>query len=177
MKTILYNQLTNKTVGRIREGTFSGIWNSALSNVPGWLPDHIVELTVVQSEQPDYDPVVQRVSSQWIIDVEEKTYTQQWTVQDIPQNEINYNNALLNWPYPKWEKRIVAPIQLAMHDVGAKMYVWFQLMGFPVERADEQTVHLYCNTILPEHQSIVDELGDAVTIEERPEILSYEDVV
>jgi hypothetical protein len=177
MKTTLFNTQTGNTIGGIREGSFNGIWNSALSKQPGWLPDHIIELLVVQTDQPEYDPKVQRISSHWIVDVEEELYTMTWTVVDIPQSEIDYNNAVQDWPHKEWAKRIVAPIDLAMDDVGAKMYVWFTLNGFPVSRAGENTVHLYCNTILPQHQAIVDSLGEIVTIEDRPEILTPENIV
>ena len=47
MKTILYNTTINQTVGKIREGSYNGIWNSALSDALGWTPEHIVELEVI----------------------------------------------------------------------------------------------------------------------------------
>ena len=77
----------------------------------------------------------------------------------------------LMWKHHEWAKRIVAPIELILDDVGIKMYGWFQLNGFPVEKVDDTTVHLYCNVILPQHQTIVDELGESVTVEDRPETL------
>ncbi len=177
MKTILFNTQTNKTVDRIREGSFTGIYNSAMSKKSGWTPKHIVELTVVQTEKPQYDPVVKRATHQWVVDVEEKTYTLTWTVQDIPQEEIDYNSALADWPNPEWAKRIVAPIDMAMDDVGAKMYIWFTLNGFPVHKTCENTVLLYCNVILPQHQAIIDQFGETLTIEDRPEILNPDENV
>ena len=74
-----------------------------------------------------------------------------------------------DWAYPTQAKRIVAPIGLIMNDIGIKMYGWFQLNKLPIETENNQTqVHLYCNTILPEHQSVVDSLSGIVTIEDRP---------
>ena len=172
MKTILFNTQTNKVAGKIREGSFNGIWNSSLSKQPGWLPEHIIELEVIDNDTPLYDAETERISFEWTVNTEEKTYYKLWTVTNIPQEEIDYNNALKDWPKVSWAKRIIAPVDLAMQDVGAKMYVWFSLMGFPIVRVDDQTVHLYCNTILPEHQSIVDGLGEMVNIEDRPEILN-----
>jgi hypothetical protein len=176
MKTILFNTQTEETVGGFREGNYNGIWNSALSKQPGWLPEHIIELTAVEADRPMYDPTMQRISSQWAANFQEKTFTRCWTIEDIPLAEIDYNNALKDWPHPQWAKRIVAPIDLAMVDVGAKMYVWFTINAFPIERSGENTIHLYCNVILPHHQTIVDNLGATVTIEDRPAILTPENI-
>lgn len=71
------------------------------------------------------------------------------------------------WHYPDLLKRIVAPIALVMDDIGIKMYGWFQLNNLPIISKGE-TVYLYCNVILPEHEAIVDGLGETVTIEDRP---------
>ena len=168
MKTVLFDTQTNKTADKIREGSYNGIWNSALSKQPGWLPEHIVELTVVETQWPDHDAQTQRVSKEWVVDLQEKTYTLTWTLEDIPQEEIDYNNALQLWPHKQWAKRIVAPIDLILDDVGIKMYGWFQINGFPVVKVDDTTVHLYCNTILSHHQSIVDGLSGAIYIEDSP---------
>ena len=171
MKTILYNTTTNQTVGKIREGYYNGIWNSALSKEAGWTPEHIVELEVIQPEEPAYNPSTQKIASQWVVDIEEFTYTLEWTVTDKTQAEIDYEAAVVDWIYLEWAKRIVAPIELILDDVGIKMYGWFQLNGFPVEKVDDTTLHLYCNVILPQHQAIVDGFGEAVTIEDRPQVL------
>jgi len=81
-------------------------------------------------------------------------------------NDIQYQEG--DWSYPQFEKRIVAPIELIMDDIGIKMYGWFQINNLPVKIVNETTVHLYCNVILPEHQAVVDGLGDTITIEDRP---------
>jgi hypothetical protein len=72
------------------------------------------------------------------------------------------------WVYPNYEKRIVAPIELIMDDIGIKMYGWFQINELPVHRASDTHVHLYCNVILPEHQAVVDSLGGVITIDDKP---------
>lgn len=71
------------------------------------------------------------------------------------------------WQYPQYAKRIIAPVSLIMDDVGVKMYNWFQLNMFPILKFGNN-VHLYCNTILPEHQAIVDSLQGIIIIEDRP---------
>jgi len=83
-------------------------------------------------------------------------------------------NAILNelgidyWQYPTYLKRIVAPIQLILDDIGIKMYGWFTLNKLPVLNLENGYVHLYCNEILPEHQAIIDSLQGVITIQERP---------
>lgn len=168
MKTILFNTQTSKTEGRIREGSFNGIWNSALSKEPGWTPDHIIELQVIEGDQPEYNPDTQRLTSQWQADTNQATYTQVWTLKDLTPEEIQEIENQKIWPHQKWAKRIVAPIDLVLDDIGIKMYGWFQLNGFPVEKVNDTTVHLYCNTILPTHEDIVEQLGDAIFIEDSP---------
>lgn len=71
------------------------------------------------------------------------------------------------WHYPRYVKRIIAPINMMMDDVGVKMYNWFQINNLPILKLGN-TVQLYCNTILPEHQSIVDSLSGIINIEDRP---------
>ncbi len=170
--TVLYNIVTGNTEGEIREGTFNGIWNSALSTEPGWTPEHIVELTVTENDKPEYNPETQRIRSEWEVDLEAETYTKVWTVENKTQQVIDYEKALADWKYPQWAKRIVAPVSLATDDIGIKMFVWFTLNGFPVEKANETTAHLYCNIILPDHQNMIDSLEELVFVENIPEILS-----
>jgi hypothetical protein len=71
------------------------------------------------------------------------------------------------WQHPQYAKRIIAPIQLILDDVGIKMYGWFQLNNFPIFKINT-SVHLYCNEILPEHQAIVDQLQGVIVIQDRP---------
>lgn len=73
----------------------------------------------------------------------------------------------LDWDYPIYSKRIVAPIQLVMDDFGIKMYGWFQLKGLPVINKND-IIYLYCTEILPEHQSIVNAYAGIITIENKP---------
>ena len=71
------------------------------------------------------------------------------------------------WKHPDWVKRIIAPASLVMEDIGIKMLGWWQVMGYPFQR-EGANIYLYCNVILPEHQSIVDGLAGLITIEDKP---------
>lgn len=85
----------------------------------------------------------------------------------VDNTYVNYNLSNDSWDFQEYAKRIVAPKDLILDDIGIKMYGWFQLNGFPiVTKATD--VYLYCNTILPQHQAIVDQLQGVITIEDRP---------
>jgi hypothetical protein len=84
----------------------------------------------------------------------------------LSQNEYDYISD--EWGYTNFSKRIVAPVELIMTDVGIKIYGWFTLNNLPVRKINDTTVHLYCNVILPEHQAVVDSLQGQITIEDRP---------
>lgn len=84
----------------------------------------------------------------------------------LSQNDYDYLSD--DWGYMNYSKRIVAPLELIMTDVGIKMYGWFTLNELPVKKVNDNFVHLYCNTILPEHQTVVDSLQGQIIIEDRP---------
>lgn len=71
------------------------------------------------------------------------------------------------WQYPQYAKRIIAPQELIFSDNGIKMYGWFNINNFPILKI-ATNLNLYCNTILPEHQAIVDSFAGLITIEDRP---------
>ena len=81
------------------------------------------------------------------------------------ENDINYTTD--DWSYPNFEKRIIAPTSLIMADIGVKMFGWFQINGLPTVTKNDN-VYLYCNTILPEHQQVVDDLQGVISVEDRP---------
>lgn len=160
MKTILFNTQANIPIGNIRNGRYL-----VDGQIPE-LPEYVKELTVEYS-QHEYDPLTQKASQYWDADLIEMKWKQVWVIEDLSEFEL----ALINWKYPEWAKRIVAPISLALDDVGAKMYVWFQLNRFPIDTVGTN-VHLYCNVVLPQHQTIIDALGETISVEDRPDILS-----
>jgi len=162
MKSILYNISTNKTEGRIIPDVYNGIYDSRLSTVQGELPEHIIQLTVIFTE-PSFDSSLQTANYSWIVDTENLTYTQVWTYADKTAFQI----AMEEWMHPQFAKRIIAPMQLVMEDVGSKMYNWFKINDFPIVKKDP-LVHVYCNTILPEHQVVIDAFAGFITIEDVP---------
>jgi len=83
----------------------------------------------------------------------------------LDQNDLEYTED--DWSYPSYAKRILAPVSLVMYDDGIKMYGWFMLNNLPVINKNG-TIYLYCNVILEEHQSIVDQYDGMITIENKP---------
>jgi len=117
---------------------------------------------VVEAVMPETNEN-QKISSTWEADLTTSTYKQVWQVV----NKTAYEIAMEGWQHPQFAKRIIAPIQLIMEDIGIKMYGWFQINSFPIENKGS-VLHLYCNTILPEHQSAIDYFQGLITIEDRP---------
>jgi hypothetical protein len=122
----------------------------------------------------------------------EDPFTGEKTIIDIPKETIvcptipDYVEAITNtgysveelnsiltklgddyWHHPQYLKRIIAPVDLVMADVGIKMYGWFQLNQLPIVKINT-TVQLYCNEILPQHQAIVDQLEGLIFVQDRP---------
>lgn len=110
----------------------------------------IPKTRIVSATIPDYIEVLSDVQ-----------YTQDQLDHILGKLPNNY------WHYTQYAKRIIAPISLIMDDVGVKMYNWFQINKFPILKFGN-SVHLYCNVILPEHQTIVDSLQGVIVIEDRP---------
>ena len=69
-----------------------------------------------------------------------------------------------DWMYP-YPIRIVAPKMLALQY--PQIYVWFQMNNLPVEVIGD-LAHLYCNEIMPEHQTIIDANSSKIKIEYKP---------
>jgi len=157
MKTILYDIAKQKLISSIFPDGYK------VDGVSALLPEGIVELEVVESERPDFDSETQRLSSEWVVDLEANQYRLEFYKSDLSAYEI----AMKDWAHPQFAKRIIAPKQLVLDDIGIKMLGWFQINNFPVDPNDTH-VYLYCNVILPEHEQIIDSLQGIVTIQDRP---------
>jgi len=80
MKTLLYNIQTNQ-VGSIRQGEY------LVDGKKPKLPSHIVELQVVEQERPSI-PDTQKLSAEWVVDLENKEYRQEYTIYEKTKEEI-----------------------------------------------------------------------------------------
>jgi len=157
MKTILYNSVTEKVISKIFEDGYKvdGQHKTVLPPV--------YELEYIETPQPVYDAETEKISYEWVVDLNDLTYTQTWTITGKSAYEI----AMDDWKHAEYAKRIIAPAALVMDDTGLKMLGWFQINNLPVELRGDN-VYLYCNQILAQHQGVVDSLQGVITIEDKP---------
>ena len=90
-----------------------------------------------------------------------------WEYLNIINNKSKYRQVPTDWEYPNLDKRIIAPISLVLQY--PQFEVWFRLNDLPISSKNDK-IYCYCNTILPEHQAIVDGLAGVITIETNPNI-------
>lgn len=147
MSTILYDALENRILCHCPDGYL-------VDGKPQEVKIPIYELAVIKNPMPPYDPDNQTVEQTWRVDLEAGQYIQSWEVFNLSEAD----KARMSWLHPDYKLRIVAPLQLALTDIGAKIYTWFSINGLPVEKSGDM-VHLYCNEILPDHTAILTEMG------------------
>lgn len=153
MQYRVYNTSTG-TLGRILDSTIG--LNLAQNEV-------LLEVEI--SGTPSFDPETQYLELQEEVDLENNKWLRYWLVVNKTPLEI----AQEDW-VPGYAKRIVAPMAMITDpndNNGVKIFAWFQAQGLPIEK-DDVNVRLYCNTILPEHQFLVDMYEGIITIEDYP---------
>ena len=52
------------------------------------LPDHIIEVEIITNGLPSFNYDTQKISVEWVLDVENKTYTNVYTITDKTPEEI-----------------------------------------------------------------------------------------
>lgn len=144
--TVLYNTETGEIIGRFEPCYL-------VNGKPGRLDPPIVELAVTETEPPAFDRKTETLIESWQPDTEAMQYVQYWKVTEAPAANVPD----LGWNEPDYQLRIKAPLQLALSDLGAKIYTWFSINALPVEKVGSE-VHLYCNEVLPEHTAILTEM-------------------
>lgn len=157
MATKLYDTITQKIIYTTEKDFYT------IDGVRPILPYHIIELVIIDTPPPPYDQQTQHLMQSWYIDLINFEYKKTWVIQNKTQYEI----AIEEWKYVQYTKRIIAPADLIFNDIGIKMYGWFKLNDLPVELIGDY-IYLWCNEILPEHQTIVDSLNGIIVIEDKP---------
>lgn len=157
MKTILYNSATQQVISPIYQDGYK------VDGQPQSVEPPIYELEYIETTQPEHDPVTQYVTQEFLPDFDENEYRQVWYVHDRTDFEI----AMQDWAYPEFQKRIVAPDALLLDDVGSKVFNWFTGKGLPFENCGDN-IRLYFNDVLPQHQALVAQFDQIITIESRP---------
>jgi hypothetical protein len=86
MKTILFHTKENTVLGWFESG-----YKVNGKPSPTFDPD-VVELTVVETEPPEYNPETHSLGSAFVADFEEKTYTKVWSFNPIPEVSMEEHN-------------------------------------------------------------------------------------
>lgn len=158
MKTRIYDINQNKFTSQIFEGGYY------VDGVKREVEPPLYELQLIEQIVHNYNPNTERIQKiEPIIDLNLKTYTFGNKIVQLTEYEI----LIKEWRYTNFAKRIVAPKELVMEDIGIKMLGWFQVNGFPIKPSGNN-VQLYCNVILPQHQGIVDNYAGLIIVEDRP---------
>ena len=80
--------------------------------------------------------------------------------------DIAYELAMQGWHEPAFAMRIIAPDALLIQAPGIE--TWARYKGLPVI-VENDSVYLYCDFILPVHQSLLAAYQEVISIEMRPE--------
>jgi len=143
----------------------------------------------VEARQQDEKPTIAATKGEWLevnhvwtgevnnvsdyvmevhkVTTTESKYYGKWRILHTVTVKTEAEILLDSWQHPEYSKRITAPAVLVFEDIGIKMLGWWQLQGLPFETNGE-TIYLYCNEILPQHQAIVEQLEELITIETLP---------
>jgi hypothetical protein len=155
MQTVLYNLQKNKIEGNFREGYYLVDGKRPVLNYP------IIELEVIIEPTPEI-LLTQKLEEYW--EIENNIYYKlKYNILNKTQEEL----LVEDWQFLEYSKRIVAPDSLIFEDAGIKMFGWFSINNFPIKKIGN-FVRLYCNTILPQHQDIVDMYAEVIIVEDRP---------
>lgn len=82
MKTFIYDTVTQKRIGDIREGRY------LVDGQPGILPDQWVELEIEILPVPSYDPTLQEREFREYPDLPNLKWVQEYVVRDLTEQEI-----------------------------------------------------------------------------------------
>lgn len=116
-----------------------------------WLP-------VIYETPPSYDPSLECLE-------EVQTITSEaHVISYTKRNKTAYEL----WHFKTYSKRIKGPLAMVMSDIGSKIVAWWVANDLKFA-TDFQYIYLYCNTILPDHQSLVTEYVGIITIEDIPQ--------
>lgn len=77
MKTILYNTKTGYVIGYYPDG-----YN--VKGKPGRVDPPVLELPVIDTPPPEYNPETHRVTSMYQVDLTLKQYREVWQVHELP---------------------------------------------------------------------------------------------
>jgi hypothetical protein len=81
MATVLYNKTTREIVG----GPY--VNGYLVDGMPGEIQLPFIELTIIENNPPEYNPLIQKLISEWEVKTFKKTRTLIWSVVDKTEQE------------------------------------------------------------------------------------------
>lgn len=82
MKTVLYNTTSNEVVA----GPFEPQY--LVDGKAGEIPRRYVELHLIETDPPEYNPQFQKLSSEWIVNLKNRRRTLVWTITNKTGDEL-----------------------------------------------------------------------------------------
>jgi len=145
MKTVIINQ-DNQVV----RGPFSKPYVELFPKAT--INEGLREVPYVNTPKPVIDSAIEKaIDTGYHYDSETDSYRQVWEKQPLSDYEL----AAKDWLHIHRKKRIIAPISLAEQYPGIETH--FRLNELEIEvLKDQGVVHLYCDTIKPDHQPLID---------------------
>ncbi len=113
--------------------------------------------------EPAINPATQKLGELYF---EETNQVFAYRVIEKSQAVIAYELAMQGWHEPAFAMRIIAPDALLIQAPGIE--TWARYKGLPVIVENDQ-VYLYCDFILPVHESLLAAYQEVISIEMRPE--------
>ena len=163
--TAIHNTLTGTTT--IRQ-------LPTIAGQPHPLPEHYIVLEVINNPAPDYNPATHRLTSEYIVNLEELQYVRVWTEVALTAYEL----AVREWVHPEWAKRIKVMNEPALKMKMANVLTYWDDEGFPRDTHNGY-IRLWCNEVLPSHQVFIqtanewlEQFNEEVHEEDRPKILN-----
>jgi hypothetical protein len=81
------------------------------------LDPHLLEMTVVQEDEPTYDPATEVLEQTQTIDTEAKTVTRVWNVVDLPPSVVSAEAAVAQYFSP-YQIAALSRLELALLQAG-----------------------------------------------------------
>lgn len=124
MKTILYNKDTKQIKHHAKEGYYTITTSEGGTHRPE-IPEPWVELVYENTPKPIYDINEYKISFEWVIDLQAKTYTKTWTIIALTQ----YEKDVRAWGNMNYAKKLEIDKSFIFTPVGASYLHWFDLLG------------------------------------------------
>ena len=163
MKTVLYNTQTQEVTHHKPEGYYmvDGAQPAPLPNV--------VELVVINTPAPVFNPATHKISSAFVIDVPNLEYRLEYTLTPLTALELAVND----WQHLEFAQRLIINEEVIFSTDGNPFYAYYRLNGNPMQKVGNK-VHVWINEVQQQHQTLFNYMQTAglLILENRPAIIT-----